>query len=881
MLEKRRNRINKELLELLASAGVDVDERVFVILSELVRMDVPPLWRRCVCGAASWCEAFGRVTLQMSLLPLPYLPAPADGMDAAPDPGIASSSPVSVSRLTSSEHLKLLSLLSADISNLLKAPAEAFEAAQNDVRDWLTNYLTVSMSAQPGEAQHPSMRKKESVLRRKVFALIHRTIETNPLLLDLPLWIAVCRVFGPTNSAALGPLWLILESPLNTEVDAAVELFISSVRAAQRRIEKSSSGSNASKGKGSSGSKSSPGQIDESTEKKHIADIQLLSDALESFDSIVFASCFATIRLSDKMMRSRELLFAIVACYEIANIIAISNAQPLVETDTPTPSSEFIFSEDNTLASIESKLNFQLRRFKQLTLSFLDLLFTVSVFNALNVPPSSENATGRMFQPPILPANEQADRIELLANSLFQLLEAAPLDGPVRALVSTAPLLVDFEVETGISDSLRRVRELLANNAEVENTVLARIDFLIIVTSSSSNGKTKKSNDRKTGGLPSTDDFVNRTLLISQVQDLFPELGEGFIEACLIAMNNNSELVIMKILENDLPEHVRKLDRQMQRGIPDLHTPAIAENSVNRSKSKKNKSAQNTEPNSWPSLPVDNNVLSSRKNVFDNDEFDLFGHSANLDSSNVIWGKKQNAVSFDGQDASAKEATIALHKKKVEEEIEFERLLREESEAKDRAVYDDEYDDTYDSSDIQLAGTVELHMLDESETSVDATHIERAHADSLGVQQAEGINFIEETLFAIASGPEKSQLEVTARKNIARQRLKAKLGWSDEQIEGWYKMFLRNPTQQRKLEEKFEWRGNHTAVAVNPQYDTVPDQNDLLPDVPQRESTNPIAIETNSVRGGRGRGSGGRGRGKPNRRDQHAKKMARGMMGPE
>lgn len=53
--------------------------------------------------------------------------------------------------------------------------------------------------------------------------------------------------------------------------------------------------------------------------------------------------------------------------------------------------------------------------------------------------------------------------------------------------------------------------------------------------------------------------------LISQVKDLLPDLGEGFILACLEEYGYDTERVINNILEDKLVPYLDKLDRRMQR----------------------------------------------------------------------------------------------------------------------------------------------------------------------------------------------------------------------------------------------------------------------------------------------------------------------------
>lgn len=53
--------------------------------------------------------------------------------------------------------------------------------------------------------------------------------------------------------------------------------------------------------------------------------------------------------------------------------------------------------------------------------------------------------------------------------------------------------------------------------------------------------------------------------LLSHIRDLLPDLGEGFILACLEEYGYNSELVINNILEDNLSPSIDKLDRTMAR----------------------------------------------------------------------------------------------------------------------------------------------------------------------------------------------------------------------------------------------------------------------------------------------------------------------------
>jgi len=144
-----------------------------------------------------------------------------------------------------------------------------------------------------------------------------------------------------------------------------------------------------------------------------------------------------------------------------------------------------------------------------------------------------------------------------------------------------------------------------------------------------------------------------KTPMISQIKDFFPDLGEGFIEACLVAFDNNPEKVINSILENNLPGAVAKMDRKLKQ-LPRVNTPKHSKADVESS-----------------------SFVGSRKNIFDNDKFDI----ATVDEfeSSKVYKKRAK------EDASAMakilddKTDIALFKSKYED-----------------YQYEDEYDDALD-----------------------------------------------------------------------------------------------------------------------------------------------------------------------------------------
>ncbi|XP_064209506.1 activating signal cointegrator 1 complex subunit 2 [Anguilla rostrata] len=155
--------------------------------------------------------------------------------------------------------------------------------------------------------------------------------------------------------------------------------------------------------------------------------------------------------------------------------------------------------------------------------------------------------------------------------------------------------------------------------------------------------------------------------LLSHIRDLLPDLGEGFLLACLEEYGYDSEVVINNILEDRLAPALDKLDRALPRPVKEELPP----------------------------------VLNSRSNVFDDDDFDVFNRDK-VDMTRIWKGRRQGK--------SARE--LLDDKRHVEEQRAryrtYETVVDEvpvgPGEPGGGAYatddYDDEYDDTYDINQV-------------------------------------------------------------------------------------------------------------------------------------------------------------------------------------
>ncbi|XP_061672442.1 activating signal cointegrator 1 complex subunit 2 [Syngnathoides biaculeatus] len=162
--------------------------------------------------------------------------------------------------------------------------------------------------------------------------------------------------------------------------------------------------------------------------------------------------------------------------------------------------------------------------------------------------------------------------------------------------------------------------------------------------------------------------------LLSCIRDLLPDLGEGFLMACLEEYGYDSEVVINNILEGQLAPALDAMDRSMPRPVKE-------------------------------NLP---GVLSSRSNVFDDDEFDVFRRDR-VDMTRVWKGRRKGEsveeLLNDKQHISEQRTRYQAYQTVVDE-VELQPGDTAEGARGTSASYgigdeyDDEYDDTYDMNQV-------------------------------------------------------------------------------------------------------------------------------------------------------------------------------------
>jgi activating signal cointegrator complex subunit 2 len=421
--------------------------------------------------------------------------------------------------------------------------------------------------------------------------------------------------------------------------------------------------------------------------------------------------------------------------------------------------------------------------------------------------------------------------LSLLSDHLYSLKSATNGQHSLLSdLASTTPLLEKIRSSStdDTAGKARKIEQLLTDssqsNAKPKRPIRRKID---------------KGKERITEASANGVVHIHRMSLITQIQDLFPDLGSGFITKLLDEYNESVESVIVHLLEDSLPAHLQNLDRSAQIAATPSTDPA-----------------PHLMPNSTPPLP-------SRRNVHDNDDFDKLA----IDTSKLHLGRKNANQTADTLLTSApnKSAILAALA------------------AFDPA--DDERDDTYDIADV--GGTIDT-----------TTSFNDADDDKN-----------EDLLFSTyTSSPTTFGRDAATRRGQARAKLRLESGMTDEAIEGWGLMLARDPRRLRRLEAKYAtFRGQQSSLERTAYRASPAGSGDEAAEVSE---------VFNAARGGRGRGraggagargGSGRGRGRGNvsgpsgdadtlaaqrrketnkssranhnRRDQRAKKMARGGFG--
>lgn len=148
--------------------------------------------------------------------------------------------------------------------------------------------------------------------------------------------------------------------------------------------------------------------------------------------------------------------------------------------------------------------------------------------------------------------------------------KAGPLnanDCLVRELVSTTPLIQQIERKMEVSGTENtRVKNMLRDLATWKKSGASIRPKRLI----------KRKIDKGKGvaalgtGEEDQEIHIHRMSKISQIQDIFPDLGAGFVAKLLDEYGENTEEVTAHLLEDSLPTHLKEANRSEQLYVPHI-----------------------------------------------------------------------------------------------------------------------------------------------------------------------------------------------------------------------------------------------------------------------------------------------------------------------
>ena len=195
------------------------------------------------------------------------------------------------------------------------------------------------------------------------------------------------------------------------------------------------------------------------------------------------------------------------------------------------------------------KVSFHYGQFLMLGTDFLDALAT-AFEKSLSAHQSKLMVIGYLGLISLLESRRH--KVSILLDHLYGLKSALNSKLLLRALSSSTPLLRRLR-EDLVGQEIDRARPLMQELETFEKPATGLPSHHI-------SRKPRKVKD-KTHQAPLHDMHVHQLSLVTQIQELFPDLGSGFVVKLLAEYEDDTEQVIAHLLEDSLPTHLKHADR--------------------------------------------------------------------------------------------------------------------------------------------------------------------------------------------------------------------------------------------------------------------------------------------------------------------------------
>lgn len=147
-------------------------------------------------------------------------------------------------------------------------------------------------------------------------------------------------------------------------------------------------------------------------------------------------------------------------------------------------------------------------------------------------------------------------KISTLIDHLYSLMNTSGHDNLLRSICSSTPFLRKLRAKISGPEAAR-AKSLLQQLSAFETTASGKPRRLI--KRKINKGKSRAVQENGHGAL--SDVHAHKLSLVTQIQDLFPDLGSGFIVKLLSEYNDDTEQVIAHLLDDSLPDHLTQADR--------------------------------------------------------------------------------------------------------------------------------------------------------------------------------------------------------------------------------------------------------------------------------------------------------------------------------
>ncbi|KAL8729690.1 MAG: hypothetical protein Q9181_004911, partial [Wetmoreana brouardii] len=267
-------------------------------------------------------------------------------------------------------------------------------------------------------------------------------------------------------------------------------------------------------------------------------------------------------------------------------------------------------------------------------------------------------------------------RFSMLLDHLYGLHSSANPILLLSAVCSSTPFVRKLRNRVTGPDAVR-AEKLIQQLSNFEGTGTLPLRPKKLVRKRVDKGKGKENDDYGHGAIEQGL-HVHKMSLVTQIQDLFPNLGSAFVIKLLDKYGDDMEQVTAHLLDDSLPSHLKALDRS--ENIPQPPSQPTTD------------LAPHLAPRTSPSFPP------TRRNIHDNDAFDRLA----ISPSQIHRGLKASSQTAD---TVLQDRSFAPNKAAI-----LSALAAFDSD-------DDERDDTYDVED--AGGTVDAALPGSDEVDVD------------------------------------------------------------------------------------------------------------------------------------------------------------------